>query len=443
VLWGAAVLFVFSGSSTVVDSPLEKADIQGTDSPVLEKAVAQYGNPSDNSCATEGPPCAFPAENYNGGITLGAQFLEAADGGLTFFNPETASGDDPDDRQLSTDFLPPNAADKNQANVDVATLGLDVDQVRGFFLHKTWKTGASVPNHDDVYIYIQTESAQLEGPSGGGEVNCRESPYVKQHCDLVAPVSELAAGGLCFGGSSTGASDTKAFFRETRTTGTAYGSNQCDNLQDEGNSQYPDNGCANANNCEEIGYWVEDPHTDVCQINEIVTLTNLLPPDARIDGFCLSAADPEATFDFGISFDFSIDTIEIDDLLIRSHRLRAEQGPTTGENKILQLGEAGDPNNNFYAEIRWGKGYDRAQWPVSNARSSYDWLTNEVDDGQPLSDQSRVAGLATPFPCRGNPTAENQGWASRGPDGDANEFCNIDADNSGNIREGPYDDIYR
>jgi hypothetical protein len=443
IVWGAAVLFVFSGSSTVVESPLEEADIGDTDAPILETAIAQYGNPSDNSCQTEGPPCAFPAENYNGGITLGAKFLEAANGGLTFFNPQTASGDNPGDRRLDTKYLPPNAADKDQDFVEVATLGLDVQQVRGFFLHKTWKTGPSVPNHDNAYIYIQTQSAKLEGPSGGGEVGCRESPYVKQHCDLVAPISELAAGGLCFGGSALGGGvgDTKAFFRETRT-GTSFGSTQCDNLADDGSSSYPDNGCANVGRCDEIGYWVEEPQTDVCEINQIVDLSL---GGATIQGFCLSAADPEATFDFAdvIPFTFAIDTIEIDDLLIRSHLLKAEQGPTTGENKILQLGEDGDPDNNFYAEIRWGKGYDRALWPDSNIRSDYDWLDNEVDDGQSLSDQTRVAGLAVPFPCRGNPTAENQGWASQGPDGDANANCNIDAANSGALEPGPYDDIYR
>jgi hypothetical protein len=444
-MWLAAGAVVFTGSADVVENPLKEiSEIEGVDNPLLEKAFGA-NNADDNSCPNDNGPCAFPAENYNGGIVLGASFLDAANGGLTYFNPNTASGSAGDDT-VSTDFLPPNAADRDQDTVDAITVGLDVDRVEDFFLYKTWKTGGSVPNHDNAYIFIQTDSATLDGPSPDNNAGCRESPYVKQHCDLVGKVNELSAGGLCFGGSSTGYSDTAAFFRETRL-GDSAGSQQCDDLEDDDESEFPDAGCAVRNDidCEDTGYWVEDPEEDRCQINQIAKLqtTVLIPTDVNIVGFCLSAADPEATFDFIISFDFSINTIEIDDLMIRSHKLVAEQGPDSGQNKVLELGEAGNPNENFYAEIRWGKGYDRATWPESNIRSSYDWLENEDNPGSPLSDQTRVSGLANPFPCRGNPTAEQQGWADSGGSTTENTRCVQDTDNEGDLKGGAYDDIYR
>jgi len=445
LVWIAAGGVVFTGSTDVVENPLKDLDkIEGVDNPLLEKAIGA-NNANDNSCPNDDGPCAYPAENYNGGIVLGASFLDAANGGLTYFNPDSGSGS-AGDEQVDTKWFPPNAVDRPDNPQPAVTVGLDVDEVSDFFLFKTWKTGGSVPNHDDVYTFIQTDSATLDGPSPNNNDGCRSSEYKKQHCDLVAKVNELSAGGLCFGGSGAGFSDTAVYFRETRT-GDTDGSGECTNLEDDETGEFPDSGCADRNDidCEDIGYWVEDPEEDKCEINEIanVETTLLIPTGVDIVGFCLSAADPEATFDFGFSFDFNIQTIEIDDLMIRSHRLVAEQGPDSGQNKVLQLGETGNPNNNFYAEIRWGKGYDRATFPDSNIRSSYNWLDNERNPGSSRSDQTRVAGLANPFPCRGNPTAENQGWATSEGTTDENTRCVQDFDNEGSLRDGAYDDIYR
>lgn len=436
---------VFTGATDIVDNPLNQIEeLEGVENPLTDKAFGA-NNANDNSCPNDNGPCAYPAENYNGGIVLGASFLDAANGGLTYFNPDTASGS-AGDEQVDDKWLPPNAVDKDGNPEPAITVGLDVDQVDDFFLFKTWKTGGTVPNHDDAYIFIQTDSATLDGPSPNNNAGCRSSPYVKQHCDLVGKVSELSAGGLCFGGSGAGYSDTAAYFRETRT-GETSGSDQCTNLEDDESGEFPDSGCATDStiDCEDIGYWVEDPEEDKCEINQIANVETFLlaPTGVDIVGFCLSAADPEATFDFGFSFDFNIQTIEIDDLMIRSHRLVAERGPDSGQNKVLELGEAGNSNNNFYAEIRWGKGYDRATWPDSNIRSSYDWLENEVNPGSPLSDQTRVSGLANPFPCRGNPTAENQGWATAEGTTDENTRCVQDLANEGLLENGAYDDIYR
>lgn len=436
LVWVAAGAVVLTGSTDVFENPLEEVDIAGNN-PVVQEAFG-VNDASDNSCPNDNGPCAYPAENYNGGIILGASFLEATDGGLTFFDPDTASGDDPQDGRISTDFLPSDAADANQDFVPVATLGLDVQGVSDFFLYKSWKTGPNVgpSNKDHVNVYIQTDRALLDGPSGDGTVSCRGSPYKKQHCDLVAPVSELSAGGLCFGGSALGLRDTQAFFRGERPTGPDYQNptSRCQSARDN-LDRYPDSDCADDGGCEDIGYWVEDPEKDKCTIEDIVAAVG-----PTIEGFCLSAADPEADF---AGLDFTIEVIEIDDLLIRSHRLAAEQGPDTGENKVLQLGDAGDPDNNFYAEIRWGKGYDRAYWPDSNAGAGWNWLTNEFEDNNPLlEDQTRVSGVANPFPCRGNPTAEGKGWASSGG-GDDNAECVQDTENEGTLRNGAYDDIYR
>jgi hypothetical protein len=426
-------------------------DVSEATGPILQETFAQTG-PDDNCPNTNGP-CAFPAENYNGGVILGASFIEGTQ--IALFNPDGASGAELQgaaaNGETASTYLPPDAADKG-SNVESVKLGLDVGSVDDFFFYKTWKTGGAIPDHDDVYAYIETDNATLDGPSGSGN-DCTSDDgidgYNPDDCDLTAEVVELSAGRLCVGGSGTlagiGARDDRVFFGGKRPAdkqrpktvsasefndGINAGNNDNCNEAVDTDANGFSQGCAvNTDpDCEEVGYWTPDPQDDRCgstsngadnDLGPIVAL-DLIGISADLQGFCLFAADPEATY---IGQDFSIDRLQIDDLLIRSHRIEAQREDQT--NKELRL-------NNFYAEIRWGKGHDRAS--LSESGAGFRWPDVEY---QNQFEGSKSSALANPFPCEGNRFSDSQGasW------GDNN--CFIDTGNSGNLQRGSYDDIYR
>ena len=420
---------------------------------------------ADPNCNSAPAPCDFPAENYDGGIILGTPALDGSQ--LVFFDPDTAdsvanyegitnSYTSSGQRDIgSADTLPPGAESNS---IDVATIGFNVDQLnQGLFLYKTWKTTSDrnpptqteVNNRDyqNVNVWIQGAQATLNGPSGEvNNVNCKEDyqdEFNPNHCDLTAELSEVSFNNVELEAQVT--ADAAII----------------------GTDQYDINGGTidGLSPSPEDSYWVIRPEDDTCSVGlNVLNLGFSFGSGLNIDltAFCLSFVDPTfpdqeasnlnigpiqaATVD-----DFQIETLVLKDLIVKGPSFFAERptGPAAQDavsqgadsqdlNKNLVLGEKNRPDDasepGFYAEIRWGKGHDRALFPDSNPdltgdRSRFGGPAPE--DSNIETDSTRYSGLANPYPCEGNPT------------GIGSQNCNRNTDNQGAPEPGPYDDIYR
>ena len=426
---------------------------------------------ADPNCDPAPAPCDFPAENYDGGIVLGTPSLQGSQ--LVLFDPDTANnvpgynGIEPSYTPDvgTTDTLPPGA-ESNQ--IDVATVGFNVEDLnQGLFLYKTWKTTQNRDEpvqsevndgeYEDVYVWIQGSSATLEGPSGEVDgISCKgrdsDNQLNPNHCGLTAELSEVAFNNLTLDADifvATGVGDD---------TYTVSGS-QLSGIDGD----------------PEDSYWVIKPEDDTCSVGlDVINLninddysfgdpvTNLI--SIELTSFCLSFvdatfADQEASdikIDTGIPLvgeinvgtvtDFTINELELQNLVVKGPSFFAEQPSGSAAsgvsdkqslNKNLILGDK-DGNTGgekgFYAEIRWGKGHDRALFPDSNSdlRGDTSRFGGPAPDGSDTTtDSTRRSGLALPYPCEGNPT------------GIGSQNCNRDTENQGDPEPGPYDDIYR
>jgi hypothetical protein len=414
---------------------------------------------ADPNCPAAPDPCDYPAENYDGGIVLGTPSLQGDQ--LVFFNPNTASSVDGysgfentytqgGQRNVgSTDTLPPGA---ESPSIDVASIGFNVDTLnQGLFLYKTWKTteDRDFPtqtevdnrNYQNAYVWIQGDKATLGGPSGEvNGVNCKQRDSDNElnpnHCDLVAELSEVAFNNLTL--------DADVFVGDT-PLGIGSGEYSVSGSQLSGIDGDPQN-----------SYWVIEPEDDTCSVGlDVIEFTGLISIELR--SFCLSFvdatfADQEASniqvlgITVGTVTDFTINDLELQNLVVKGPSYFAEkpsgsaaQGANSQDlNKNLIIGEKNrDPaldNPGFYAEIRWGKGHDRALFPESNPDLRGD--TSRFGGPAPIDsdlqgDSTRYSGLALPYPCEGNPT------------GIGYQNCNRNTDNQGSPEPGPYDDINR
>jgi hypothetical protein len=391
--------------------------------PLLNDATAQQ-DPCDNNNANG--PCAWPAQKYEGGITLGTTELDGQRAAL--FDPNTQSIDpdynDPNGDISSVSDLLAGGVDSGPA--ETVTIGFDVSTVKNLFVHKTWKTkkgtrdvpgnSPSSSDYNDVYTYIQTTgSGSLEGPSETDpDINCRQDDgpgYNPNHCDLIVEVSEISFADLDFEADISAAIDVTV-----------------DDSQISGISSSQDN-----------GYWMTEPQQDTCGFLDILDI-QLLPPSININGFCLSLLDPEFTNNVPTADSATINELILYNLQVRGHRYAAvPPNPNDpSQNKVLRLGGRNEPNNDFYAEIRWGKGHDRARFVPKSGQiqGSDDPLDQRFAGPAPefsdsKIDTSRVAGLANNFDCEGNPTGV--GYTT----------CQQPSQNIGPLQPGPYDDIYR
>ncbi len=405
--------------------------------------VADVDAQSSDSCPNEDGPCPWPAQNYDGGITMGTTVLDGQD--IALFDEESMNDDgytisNDYEHSLDTAETLSSGASSSPGGADIVTIGFDVDQVQNMYLWKTWKTRAGQrssvsaaetddqDNWDDVSIYIQTTEARLQGPSSDdgtpdvSGVECREpdgnDQFNPHHCDLVAQVAEVSFVDLVF----------------EADIDTWLGTATVDHTDIEEISESPDD-----------GYWVTRPQDDTCGFLEIFTFDFSSWPPANIDGFCLSLVDPTFTEDVPTADDATIEELVFFDLQVRGHGFLAEppgDAAAANEqnlNKNLILGSPNDPDSRFYAEIRWGKGEDRALFPPS-ARA---------DGGDPQPDPSEhryggptpefsdfsfrtgpaVSGGGNTFQCIGNPT------------GVGAEGCEQPDEYSGAVRPGPYDDV--
>jgi hypothetical protein len=400
-------------------------------------------------------PCAFPAENFEGGIVLGTPQLSGTELGLFRATSAQNQGFNIDSeypRDTETYDRMPTGATVDQTGI--ATVGFNVDSVEELFLYKTWKTTGDrdVPtqtevdngNYKDVYTYIQADQANLDGPSGDvNGVNCRDPDsddnFNPNHCDLVATVSEVGFVNVDFF-----ADVNVDVIGDDQITDKSWDQDDLD--------PRPTN-----------GFWVDDPEDDVCSALDIIDILGSIDFNLQIQGICLGTLD--VTFERGggdIAFGLGLNEInireaELYDLQVRSHSYFAVPPRGTGLDRtnpaLTKTLELGDPNSNddFYAEIRWGKGHDRARFPISR-RDSYSTLQANRDAGSPGSlkeeapDQTRYAGpapdnayleegptasgLSYQFACKGNPFPVN---------GDSD--CDRDAQNRGSPQPGPYDDV--
>ena len=416
---------------------------------LITGTTAQNAQPP--ACGDNGP-CSFPADNYDGGIVLGTPQLDGTS--LALFDEQTANananGIDPAYPRdvMTADTLATGAASDE---ADISTVGFNVDTVDNLFLYKTWKTTVDrdVPtqsevdnrNYDDVYVYVQTSEAQLDGPDGDvSGVECRESDSNNQFnpndCDLIAEISEVSFVDIEF----TGNADVNVPIDGTVTE---------EGL--EGIDGSPNN-----------GFWLTRPQEDVCGAGDIVDLAGSIGSfSVSIDSFCLGVVD--VTFEDQEASDlicileqcvslqgFTIEELQLYDLMVRSHGYVAEPPGDPNDpslNKVLTLGDPNTDARGFYAEIRWGKGHDRARFPPST-RAAGGTTSNpsggenhrfggpigasfdDTSDG-PGTVGPDAAGLANTFPCEGNPTDTGD------------DDCDRRARNSGSPRPGPYDDIER
>lgn len=415
--------------------------------------IASTGAQESDSCPNEEGPCPWPAQNYDGGITLGTTVLDGQE--VALFDPDSIeddgfSIDDSYDSEqgLETSFPLSEGASSMPGGADVVTIGFDVDAVNSLFLHKTWKTQAGSrfaptdaqmddqDNWDDVYIYIETTEARLQGPSGDDGspdvdgVECREpddnDEFNPDHCDLVAEVAEVSFNDVIF----------------EADVDTALGTATVTDDQIDGISEDEDD-----------GYWVTRPQEDVCGFLSIFTFDFTQWPPANIDGFCLSVIDPTFDEDVPTADDVDIQELVFFDLQVRGHGFAAtppqdDVAQSNADNpqelnKDLILGNPNDPDSGFYAEIRWGKGEDRALFPPSLVAGDADREEGEIGDpdthrfGGPtprFSDSSirtgpQVAGSGNTFQCIGNPT------------GVGAEGCEQPDEYSGDPQPGAYDDV--
>lgn len=400
-------------------------------------------------------PCAWPATSYDGGITLGAPLLDGQE--LALFAEEEWEDSSDVDYQIDPlyDRDPAEACELSPGAsswcADISTVGFDIGEgVTNLFLHKTWKTevgSRDLPStwpdesdYDDVYIYIQATEAQLDGPSGDEYgIDCRERDvdddryYHPDHCDLVAEIAEVSFGDLWFHAEADTALGTADLTDQ-----------QIDNIDDS-----PDN-----------GFWVNEPREDLCDVEDVWTTAWSWPP-IDLDGFCLALVDPSFpdrtdAYGFDVIDDVSIEQLVFFDLMVRGHGFRAvppndPQDPA--QDKILRLGRPNDPDSTFYAEIRWGKGHDRAITPPSVVAGDADRDTGTIDPAEPGTHRfaapafdpvgsdssdpvlrnSQVSGLANMWECVGNPTFS---------DDTGDHSCERSFSNSGTLRHGAYDDIY-
>jgi hypothetical protein len=378
-------------------------------------------------CANGNPngPCAWPAQKYEGGITLGTTELDGQSAAL--FDPNSLSIDPDYSDAGSVSESDTLASGVDSGPAEVVTVGFNVNTVDNLFLHKTWKTQAGsrdVPgenpnpsNYDDVYVYIQTGSGTLEGPSETDpDINCRDpdsnGDFNPNHCDLIVKVTEISFENFDFQATISGIP--------------LIGSTQVDDSQIGELSSSPDD-----------GYWVTEPQQDTCGFTDIFTLSGGL----NINGFCLSLLDPTFTDTLGgLADEATINELVLYNLMVRGHTYQAvpPNPDDPDQNKILQLGEEGNSNDNFYAEIRWGKGHDRATFPPSsnNVNDPSNPPGQRFGGPSPVdsnfeTDTSRVSGLSNNFDCEGNPTGV--GYTT----------CNQPSQNIGPLQPGPYDDIYR
>jgi hypothetical protein len=414
-------------------------------------------------------PCDFPADNYGGGIVLGTPSLNGNQ--LVLFQDETANNVF---NGISSDFgRDTNTNCDNQASgvdtacQDTVTVGFNVNEVGGLFLYKTWKTkdDRDVPtdsqaesgNYDDVYVWITSGQGTLEGPDAErNDVSCKETDSNNQlnphHCDLTAQLTEVA-------------------FSDVTLDATVESNVFTTDVNDDALSPALDSDPSN-------GYWVNDPGADAdpdngCSVSlDTLSIGGLSPDDVNLGAFCLGFVDP--TFPerdasdlicfFGACVtvnDFTINTLILHDLMVKGPAYFAvppddvSPSGTRDLNKDLVLenapgDDAGDPG--FYAEIRWGKGHDRALFPASdradNGNAEPDPEQHVFGGPAPANSDNPgltgpdVSGLAHTFPCTGNPTSgddfEDQSGRTVG-----DTTCDRDPENRGTPQAGPYDDVYR
>jgi hypothetical protein len=392
--------------------------------PLLNDATAQQ-DPCDNG--NPNGPCAWPAQKYEGGLTLGTTELDGQRAAVFNKNNMTISNQYP--RKSSMGSVPNSklAGGVDSGPVDVFTVGFDVASVENLFVHKTWKTkkgtrdlpdsNPSSSDYNDVYVYVQTTgSGTLEGPSGTEPgIDCREdngNGYNPNHCDLTVTVSEISFVNLDFQADIEGIP--------------IIGDIGIDDSRLNGISSSRDN-----------GYWITEPRNDVCSIGGIIDISFT---SININGFCLSLLEPTFTNNVPFADRAEINTLTLYNLQVRGHRYEAVPPDPTDpdQNKVLRLGGKNEPNNDFYAEIRWGKGHDRARFVPKSGQiqGSDDPLDQRFAGPAPefsdsKIDTSRVAGLANNFDCEGNPTGV--GYTD----------CTQPSQNIGPLQPGPYDDIYR
>ena len=333
----AAVLFTFvvAPNFSYVDSPQSMVAEAATDASCADG----NGDPS-----FDGPPCQFPAEGGMGGIILGTTTLDGNDL-ATWLSSEGAGG--------GSDLFAPTPPGRVESQEQVAYVGLNSLTVDNFFTYKYW--GDTTPGGEkfNTYFFFTSDTATLDGTDScaEGEGGNGTAARGRETCDLLVEVGEFATGGFDASGSvpvlgsiSLSASD----------------------------------------------YWLSEPENDNCGITDTYSL------GSGFNSACLGLLESG-----GKAQDLLSDvTLSLNGLLLRVHRASAIPQPRSGQepvSKVLQLGEAGNPNSNVYIEIRQGKGIDRAIVPRPANRPI----------GVPLTLQEqgdRASAFSNDYVCRGNPT---------------------------------------
>lgn len=303
----------------------------------------------DRGCGVNsGPPCAWPAENNIGGITLGTSRLQGQN--LVTFGF---------DGNTYTEEVAPGRVTSSEEQVG---LGISDITTPNMIIYKPWyyfdqRAGSQVP----VYIWANATGATLSGSSQCGDgTNGWDGAKT---CDLLANTSEIYTGEL--------------------TAETSCDSSVC--------SVVP--GTLTINN-----FWAVRPEDDTCG-----DLEALSSP-------CLAALSDGGTCVAGTCV--TSDSIDGRAVFIRSHNYEAVRGPQ-GVDKELSL-------DNIYLEIRYSKGFDRAQTPGDPSGTFPQWA-------QPVTGSTGQAALSTEAECTG---------------GGPNTDCSIPSGRASDIAGMTYDNIH-
>lgn len=249
----------------------------------------------------ENPRCAFPAENYDGGIIMGLTFLRV-EGGNPVMNW------DPDNQAP----LPNSDSTERVSYVGVKY----IDNVNDMFIYKAWRYDDPVTQRrENAYLWLDAGTANL-AMEGGSDTDCSGNPSgYGLDCALSVNASEISAEVLRGRGCV-------AWFCLTLST---------------------------------EDYWVPEPSEDTCGIPSL----------------CLDSGEAEGEW------------VEMEDAYFRLHGGTTQYYNGADKNMTLQ---------NVYAEIRYGRGTDRAH------------IFGGSTDGQ-FSHPADGAALSHAFDCTGNPSA--------------------------------------
>jgi hypothetical protein len=247
--------------------------------------------------------------------------------------------------------LPPGSVDTTEPVAGVGVNGVGADN---FFVYKSWKYQTDGGQNADTYVWINADTGQVSGTSNCGD-GSGDASVGRQQCDLFAEAGELAA---------------------SQITAQALGG------------------------ISENDYWVRNPEDDTCGLLE----TEFgIPVGINV---CLSLV-ADGSFSGVLAGVLGADEVTIDNLRIRAHRVSAIEA-ADGSDKELDL-------QNFYAEMRLGKGEDRAY----------------IAGADPIngSDPTSSAAIGLPYLCEGSP--------------DGSGDCNIPSNRQGDtlFGERSYDDI--